>query len=911
MTLTFTNPFALWLLLLLPIIVLIGWLGIVYLPRQVRNAAVVVRVLITTALILALAQPVLHQSSNLLSVIYVVDRSASATFNGASVADQWVKQAMAQAGPNDHVGEVDFGANAVVTKPLGVKATVTPIPTVDPSSTNLAAALHLATSLFPPTGAHRIVVLSDGQANVGDVQAEARQDSTRDVQIDIVPVSPPSSLHEVLIRSVSAPPYLRVGQHFDLSTDVYSTSKTSGTLTLFRDGQAINQGQVNLTPGDNRFTVSLDAKDEGFHSYAAVIQSVDDTYSQNNQAFTYTVVKPAGKIAVVAANPQDANALVGALKNSGLSVDLLAPRAIPPSLNAVKGYDSIVVVNTPATDFTLDQMKTLAGFAHDLGHGLVVIGGEQSYGLGKYDGTPLGDALPVNGTVPGNVDNGKVALVLVIDKSGSMDETEGGVRKMAMADKAAQLAIGMLAPTDDIGVVAFDTDPTWVIPVQQVGDQNNRQKIEDQVGKIEASGGTDIFQALQVAYNGIHQSNARYKHIILASDGNSLVDSDYTQLLNHIQQEHITLSTIAIGTDADLKLMQMLAQKGNGRYYYTDQAADIPQITTRETRIVSGSAKVDSQFQPIVATQSPLLQSVVARNLPQLSGYVVTTPRDSAEVSLQSDRKDPILAEWNYGLGRVAAWTSDLSTHWANDWLKWSGFNGFWSQVVNWSMEPANDPNIQTSYDVKGAVVDFKVDVVNDQGVFQDLLDMRAQIHRANGQMTEVPLVQTRPGRYEAQFSITTPGAYPIDVVQYKGNQVVQQETAGVVVSYPSEYQNFGVNQQQLAAVAAMTGGQVLHDPSESFRRDSIDFQGQDSVDLWPWLLTLAAVLFPIDVAIRRLRVDPLDVIRRSWGNGRRGASGLGNWLDGQRRGAGQWLRRSIGLAIGYTIGLARLRSNS
>ncbi|HUX85726.1 MAG TPA: VWA domain-containing protein, partial [Chloroflexota bacterium] len=745
MSLTFANPDALWLLLLVPVIVVIGLFGVVYLPQQVRNAALVVRALLTVCLIAALAQPILHRSSDLLSVIFVVDRSASVALNGAGVADQWVTRAISQARPNDRIGVVDFGTNAVMQRSLGVAATATPGPTVDASSTNLASALHLATSLFPAQGAHRIVVLSDGQANAGDAVAEARQDSTRNVQIDVVPVNPPAALHEVLVSSVSAPSYLRVGQHFDLTTDVYSTVKTTGSLTLFQDGVQINQGTVNLNPGDNQFTVGQDAKDKGFHSYAASIQSKDDTYAQNNQAFTYTVVQPSSTVAVVAANPQDASSLVSALKSTGMIVDLLAPKAVPTSVDAARGYDGMIVVNTPATDFTLDQMKTIAGFAHDLGHGLVVTGGQQSFGLGKYDSSPLGDALPVVGSVPGNNQDGKVALVLVIDKSGSMDETEGGVRKMAMADKAAQLAIGLLAPTDEIGVVAFDTDPTWAVPFQQIGNEANRQKIEGEVGQIQASGGTDIFQALQAAYTAIHPSNARYKHIILASDGNSLVDSNYNPLLDHIAQEHITLSTIAIGSDADLKLMQMLAKRGNGRYYYTAQAADIPQITTRETRIVSGSAKVDSQFQPIVATSSPLLQSIVARDLPVLGGYAVTTPRDSAEVSLQSDRRDPILAEWNYGLGRVAAWTSDLTTDWASHWLTWSGFSGFWSQVVNWSLQPPNDPNIQTSYTVNGSLVDFKVDVVNNQGVFQDLLDMRAQVPGPNGQTVEVPLNQTRP----------------------------------------------------------------------------------------------------------------------------------------------------------------------
>lgn len=890
MTISFDNPTALWLLLLIPAAIVVAWLGIVYLPRRVRNAAVVIRVVVLAALILAIAQPVLHQPSNQLSVIFAVDRSASVALNGAGSADSWLAKAVTQKGPNDQFGVVEFGANAIVRQPLGVDAKNPPSLKVDPGATNLSGALHLATSLFPPNGAHRIIVLSDGQENVANATTEARQDSTRHVQIDVVPVSAPPGLREVLIQSLVSPPYVRRGQHFDVSTIVQSTVKEDATLQFLEDGTQVSSGKVSLKPGVNRFSINLTAKTDGFHTFEAQITAPQDTYKQNNRDYSYTVVQPPATVAVIASNPRDASAVEATLKASGVTVDQMAPAAIPPNVSAMKKYDGAIIVNTPASAFTQDQMTTIASFVHDLGHGLVVIGGSQSYGLGKYDGTPLGDALPVQGSAPGNLQDGKVALALVIDKSGSMDETEGGVRKMAMADKAAQLAIGLLAPTDQIAVEAFDTDPSWVVPLQSVGNQANRQRVENAVGQISASGGTDIYAALKQAYDAIHQSNATYKHIILLSDGNSLVESNYNPLLQNIEKEHITLSTIAIGSDADLKLMQMLAKRGNGRYYYTDQASAIPEITTRETRIVSGSSKVDAVFQPQIASPSPMLDSISGRSLPTLSGYDVTTARTGAEVTLQSDRQDPILVDWNYGLGRVVAWTSDLTSQWAKPWLSWPTVGQFWSQVINWSLPAPSDPNWQTSYTVSGTTVDFKVDVVNDQGVFQDLLDMRASVPGQDGKATQVLLNQTRPGRYEAKFSIPTPGAYPVNVVEYQSGRVVKQELTGVVMPYPAEYQRFGVNQQNLASIAAVTGGSVLHDPSESFSHVGIPFEGRDRVPLWPWLLALAAILFPIDVAIRRLRLDPLTTLGRGWTSLGNGVGNAGDWVGGK----GESLRRRL-----------------
>src|SRR6185437_5123174 len=202
--------------------------------------------------------------------------------------------------------------------------------------------------------------------------------------------------------------------------------------------------------------------------------------------------------------------------------------------------------------------------------------------------------------------------------------------------KAGQLAAGVLAPTDQIGGVAFDTDPTAVVPLQQVGDKAHLTQIQSEIGKVNASGGTDIYAGLKSAYDQIHLSNARYKHIILMSDGNSLTDSNYATLMQNIQQDQITLSTITIGSDADQKLMQMLATQGGGKYYYTQDATKIPEITTSETRVKGGSAKVDETFKPTIVSPSPLLAGFSAASFPSLGGYVVATPKPNATVALQS-----------------------------------------------------------------------------------------------------------------------------------------------------------------------------------------------------------------------------------------------------------------------------------
>src|SRR6185437_5562030 len=268
----------------------------------------------------------------------------------------------------------------------------------------------------------RIVVLSDGQTNAGDAAAAAREASLNNTQIDVVPIGPPDGFKEVLIDSVTAPPAVRLGQSFDVGAVVRSSVTTTSKLTFFLDGKQVSQDTVNVKPGVNRYSINLSLPDKGFHNFAARIDSPVDTYAQNNVAYGFTVVDDAGKVAVVAADPKEAAPIIQALQKSQVQVTSLAPSAIPSTLSAMNQYDAMVVVDTPATAFSLDQMKTIASFAHDLGRGLVFVGGPNSYGQGKYDGTPLSDALPVDSGVPGNVTSGSVAVMLVIDKSGSMDE---------------------------------------------------------------------------------------------------------------------------------------------------------------------------------------------------------------------------------------------------------------------------------------------------------------------------------------------------------------------------------------------------------------------------------------------------------------------------------------------------------
>src|SRR5262245_38336338 len=686
MSLTFLNPLALiCLLFLLPLFFALGRPRMARLPAWLRRAALGTRLLIVTLFVLGLAQPLLGRTSESLSVVFALARSESMSPEARAQAESFVNQTVQQLGENRRVGVVGFGRETAVERPLDGAAGSWDRPAIRADGSNIGEAIHLARSMFPRVGGKRIVVLSDGRENLGHAEEEARASLNAGVQVSVVPLGgqqPP----EVLIEALEVPPQIREGDSADVVISVGSTVESDATLRLWLDQKLISEQAVHLTPGSNRFTASQSNLKGGFHSFWARVEAANDGFKENNELAGFTVVKDKPRTLLLTQSEAEVRELRDALTASDIQVEVRPPSVIPPRLSTMKRYDALILSNVPSSAFTLDQMKTIQGYVQNLGGGLVVLGGENSFSLGEYAKTPLADVLPVTMNIPGKRDRGSVALLLIIDKSGSMDMREEGVTKMQMAREAAIGALDSLDPNDRIGVLTFDTQARWAIQPRPLGAQTQADQVRDRIRTIEASGGTEIYPALDLGYRAIRDQPARYKHIILLSDGRSLSTSDYDKLLASLRQDAVTLSTIAIGSDSDTQLLEELAKQGEGRYYYVDRARDVPRVTTKEAKIASGSPIVEGQIQPKVLSPSPIMKSIAPASLPTLTGYVVTSVKDEAQTVLAPDevRADPILAQWQYGLGRSVAWTSDVKQKWAGAWLNWTDFKKFWAQTVRW-----------------------------------------------------------------------------------------------------------------------------------------------------------------------------------------------------------------------------------
>jgi Ca-activated chloride channel family protein len=849
---SFGNPLALLLLLAVP--------GVLWAARRKlrafspgqRRGAFLLRAVLFVALVLALADTRLGRPDDRLAVVLAIDSSSSVQSSQRVVHQDWVRQIRELARSDDELTLIDFGRWASVAWPN---------PSADGApadATNLADALELSQSLLPTSGKRRVVLLTDGHQNIGRAQETVARLAASGTEVSFVRPEAPMLVPEVLVRSLEAPTYQREGETLLAHALVESTHATSATVRLFLDDQAAVERQVDLQAGAQRIPLVARPSAErssgvgGFHVLRAEIEAVDDAVAANNSAQAVTVTKPTGRVLLLEIREGDAAQLDEALRASGLRTEVRPASSVPPSAAPLQVYDSIVMVNVPSTALTLDQQTTLQSYVQDYGRGLMVAGGNTSFSLGGYANSPLGELLPVDPAPPARREVGSVALFLVIDKSGSMDMYRSDVSKMAMAREAAILATEALNPNDQVAVVAFDSRYEWIVPPTRLQGPSDVAAVKTRIAGIRADGGTYIFPALEAAYQAAATSQARLKHIVLLTDGLS-PDADYAGLMSTMKPRNITLTTIGVGSDTDGALLTRLAQLGDGRYYFTERAHEIPRIVSRETTIVSRNALVEGLIHPLVAEPSPLLADLQGEEMPPLNGYVATTARPRAHTVLTSDRGDPLLANWQYGLGRVVAWTSDAKSEWAGGWFDSPAARRMWGQAVRWSMPPPTDPTFQVAPSVQGDQVTLRVQAFEPDGRFSERRDVRATVTTPKGEALRVPLRQAGPGSYEIVVQAPEPGAYAVLAEELRPDGVgSRSETNGFVVTPAIELRTVGANRSLLEQLAHATGGREISEPREVFTRDPA-WLATRWTHLWPWLVGLALVLLPFDIASRRL----------------------------------------------------------
>ena len=858
---TFSFPIALLLLLALPFVIWVGFPRHVH--RRTRDTwSLIIRVLILTLLTLALSGAQIVLSANRLAVVFLVDVSDSVTPDTQAQAFATIRSALDAMRPDDRVGVVLFGGNAVVEQTVSVSKNLGEIQSSPlTNNTDLAEAIRLGLALLPSDAARRMVILSDGLATTGDTAAAIGLATAAGIPIDYIQLSNPPQ-PEVQLTEVDVPNTVNADQLFDLNLSITAQEPTPAQVTLLAGGAIVYQEAVELNRGTNRYSITLQAGGAGFRDFQVqVTPQGADGCSQNNRLAAFTRVIGAPRVLVLAQDLAEATHLVPSLEQGGMDVEVLQPSDLPIGLASLAQYDSVVIMNVAARHFAQAKMEALQSYVRDLGGGLVFIGGTESYGTGGYFETPIEETLPVETRLRDQQRLPLLTIVYLIDTSGSMGAIgSSGVENIELAKEAIIRSINFLQPTDQAGVASFNSDGSWIAPIQPILDRSLLQQL---VGTLRPNGGTDILAGMNLAGRDLAPLDSERKHIILLTDG----WSDESQLVETTDglyvKNNITTSVIAIGAESAPFLANM-AEAGHGNYYLIEQVEQIPLIFAQETVLASRSYLVEEPFFPILTANSPIMGGITS--VPQLYGYVATTEKDTATVILRGgEYEDPLLASWQYGLGRAVAFTSDATARWSSEWVTWEDYSRFWSQAIRWTITEGSDHTLETQVIMEGEQARIVVDARTQAGDYLNGANLQLSLVSPELNATLLPLQQVAPGQYEAIFDPQNEGAYLLRLNGNANGDALNQ-TSGWVMSYGGEYNQHTTNGNLLPQISTLTNGRdITAKPTAAFDVPSIPHPITSPI--WQSLLLLALLLLPIDIAIRRLSFSTREVqaFRSRW----------------------------------------------
>ncbi|MBI4604374.1 MAG: VWA domain-containing protein [Planctomycetes bacterium] len=855
-----------WYLLLLGLLPLVWWLArrsLTGLSMPRRWCSLALRAAVLLLMVLALAETRLLKRNERLAVIFVIDRSESIPAEQREAARQYVVETARARDERreDMVGVVAFGKVAGIEvlprpEPLELESFVT---LIEPDATDMAAAVRLAVAAFPEGTGKRIVLLSDGNENRESVLEEVRNARAQGVTVDVVPIAY-SYDAEVSLEKLLVDPEVNVGQPFRVRVVVDSTRETEANLRLFEDGVLVSgaDARLKLRPGRNVFDFERRFDLSGKHDFEARVEPLspaDDGVLQNNSAFGFTFIQGEPRVLLCAEEPELDQPLVEALNAEKIAVKVVTPDFLPRAIEEYYEYQAIILSNVGAHELSEEQMLIFESLVKSVGLGFAMIGGEDSFGAGGYQGTPVERLLPVDMEIKQRkvLPNGALAMVVHSCELGNGN---------FWARQVIQKAIAILSPRDYAGVLYFDNrgQDTWLFPMTPV---SQRQMMLSRLRGFDPGDMMSFQGIMQMALTGLQSTPASIKHMIVLSDGDPSMPA--ARLVNAIRAQRITNSTICYGAHGGIPPgMQQLAQQGGGKFYYLQSPQDLPEIFVREATTVQKALISEERFVPNLHSRGALLQGIDA-DLPPLDGYVLTSPKELASLLIlhppgaEDPTQDPVLAAWTYGLGKSIAFTSDAGRRWGKDWARWSGYQRFWGQCVRWISRQRSEDRFRITRSIEGDVGLVTIDAITPDGQFVNGLQFEGKVVSPDFESQAVAVRQVSPGRYVAELPASKRGTYTVSMSYERGGQPSTLLT-GLSVPYSAEYRRLETNREVLRQVAAAGGGKYHEDPAAA--AENADFFARDFPvtrevqDVWRALLAAAVVLFFADVFVRRVVVD-------------------------------------------------------
>ena len=832
-------------------------------PRQWRWG-VAARVVIVSLIVLALVNPIFTTRSDDVTAVFVVDVSASLG-NSTETARAWVESAMTEAGDGEWA-VVEFGGDARVGSPLG-NSPYRAARGVDNEATNIARGLRLGESVLTGKTKQRLVLVSDGRANTGDLQAEVDRLKALGVVVDVHTVSGEDRT-DAAVAGIDMPNTVNKGETFDATVEVVSTISGRVEVELKDSSGVLVTKTVDVEPGVNFVMFSVEAGEPGLQHLSAEVSMSGDAVSENDTTRSAVEVKGPASVMVVEGEEDGGRVIAETLESKDLVVVRIQVEDLP-GLEEMSVHQGIVLLDVSARDLSDEKMASLGTFVRDLGRGLVTVGGTHSYGLGGYRDTPLEALLPLDSEATDAKREAEVAEVLLIDTSESMgachcDESgnggeEGGVNKTDISKAAAVRAIEALGGGDEVGLLAFSGTSKWVIPLQEFP---SRETIDEGVSSLRPFGETRIVPALRKAADALRESDKEIKHIILFTDGFTVeleigaefvgdpFQGDLVEEVRKLAEEGITVSVVGTGEGA-LPALEEVAEVGQGRFYPGRDLDEIPEIFVKEARIASRSFINEGEYYPTVTSTAVAVRDLGSS--PAVLGFVATSPKPTADIQLQvGEFADPLLASWRVGLGKVTSWTSDGGDKWSAQWAGWDGFADFWSNVVRDTFPLAGSEGQRVEARIADELMTITLEGAEAWAPGTEPI---ARVSYPDGTSEVIRLDRSSDFEFSTVVPARHGGTYAVGVSVDRGDGENVVMSAIASRSFAAEFLPGEPDPDLLASVSTNTGGRGEITAAEAFDPEGLEEGTTTRTFRW-WYLLIAALLWPLDVALRRLRLS-------------------------------------------------------
>ncbi len=904
----FDRPWYLLLLLLLPVLWICSYHSLSGLGNLRRLLALGLRTMVLVLIVVALAEIQLLRVSEKLTVIYLLDQSQSIPAPKRQRMLEYVSEEVKKhrnRDREDRAGVIVFAADAKIEIPpfddnvpeIGSRESTFNLRT---DATNLEVALKRAQAAFPEDSAKRVVIVTDGNENSGNARAMAKKLAGDGVGIDVVPIMLESRA-EVAVEKVVLPADVRKGQTFETRVVVNSDAEPTADnpkglvtgklrLTQYMRGSEslIDESDVTLEPGKNVFGFRHEIDEPAMFTYKAIFTPSDesqDTTQLNNEATAYTHVRGEGHVLFIEdwENRGEFQFLIDSLRSQNLEVTVKTSDQAFSSPVELLEYDTVVLANVPRSSGTVDrlsnfddsQIRMLVKNTEQFGCGIVMIGGERSFGAGGWANTELEKAMPVDF----NIKNDKVsaigALVLMMHAS---EMAQGNHWQKVVARES----IKALGPMDYCGLVHWDNnagkdDWLWAKPKGLVRVTNRRKTMLSKLDRMAPGDMPEFEPSMKKAMAAFGRVNASVKHMIVISDGDPSPPTARTIRAYIDADVHVT--TVAVGAHGAVghRTLQQIARQTGGKYYKVNNPKALPKIYQREVRTITRKLiyEPDGGLMPVITYPHEILGNLQQSDLQPLRGYVYTTLKENAlvEQALISNKPDDggknstLLATWNYGLGRTVVFTSDAGSKWADGWTSAEYYDKFFGDMIRWSMRPIkNEANFTVASQVRDGKVRVVIDALDKDDEYLDFLNMSAQALGPDLEPIDVQIRQESSGRYIGTFDSDKPGSY-LFVVSPGGEHAPIR--GGVNVPYSSEFRDRDANEGFLTSLASyqpdggekgiLIKGDMTEDgvktllEADTFRHNLK--KAISSQDVWPLIVLVCGMLFFADVFVRRVAI--------------------------------------------------------